>query len=547
MPHNSPMTYSHNNPEATQKARRLEGQILALIKRGQMKEAIASCQQLNKQYPQFASGWYTCSQLAAKLGNAAMGLRAIENAIRLEPRENRWALQKAFCLAETGQLNPAREIALALDKKQLSSGYQCASLGLLLSRLGRQENALPHYQRAIRLEPELGEHYYNLATIHRFLGNFDAAEDALAQAIEKNPEDYEAYKLRSDLRWQTPERNHIESLQQAIARFGEKPRAAIQLHYSLAKELEDTGQWQRSFKHLRQGADTRRKLMRYDVQGDLDTLSKLAEVYDTALFKNKHPGDQNGQPIFILGMPRTGSTLLERIIGSHSEVYAAGELNNFAQEMMRAVQGLPAAINAGKPLPKTERVAQSAAIDFSTLGKAYIQSTRPTTESHGRFTDKMPVNFLYAGLIHLALPKAKIIHMKRHPLDACYAMYKNLFADAYPFSYNFEDLARYYAAYEKLMAHWHSMMPGVIYDIYYEDLVADIEGQSKQLFKHCELEWQAQCLKFYENQSASTTASASQIREPVYNSSVGKWRNFSSELEPLIKLLRDEGVEFAID
>jgi tetratricopeptide (TPR) repeat protein len=542
------MTEAHTKQNSQQQAHKLEGQVLALMQQGKMREAIAGSQQLNQQFPQFASGWYTSSQVAAKLGNPTVALRAIENALRLQPEENRWKLQQAFCLADSGQIIPARDIALALHKEKLSSGYQCASLGLLMSRLSMQERALAHYQRAISLEPELGEHYYNIAAVHRFLGNFDEAELALAEAIEKNPEDFEAYKLRSDLRRQTPQRNHIDSLGLALKKYADKPRAAVQLHYALAKELEDVGQWQQSFVHLQQGASTRRKLMRYDVQGDLDTMAKLQEVYQPPMFDRGTEGCNNPDAIFILGMPRTGSTLLERIIGSHTKVYAAGELNNFAVEMMRAVpRPTTAAASSNSINSKTERVAQSAHIKFSELGKNYIASTRPATESAQRFIDKMPVNFLYTGLIHLALPQAKIIHMKRQPLDACYAIYKNLFGDAYPFSYHFGDLARYYAAYEKLMEHWHSLMPGAIYDIHYEDLVADTEGQSKQVLEFCDLSWEPGCLQYYKNSAASTTASASQVREPVYNSSVGKWRHYSNELQPLIELLQNEGVQFALD
>jgi tetratricopeptide (TPR) repeat protein len=420
-------------------------------------------------------------------------------------------------------------------------------MGLLLSRLDMHSNALRHYQQAIRLEPEIGEHYYNVATIHRFMGNFSAAETALDLALEKNPEDFDAYKLRADLRVQTPQSNHIASLELALQKYKDRPRAMVQLHYALAKELEDIEQWQQSFDHLQRGAAIRRKLMRYDVQGDLDTMAEIGRVYEASLFQGQVSGDENGEAIFILGMPRTGSTLLERILGSHSDVFSAGELNNFALEMMKSVQGLSKHSGDNSPLTKTQRVERSAAIDFSELGKHYIASTRPATGLQSRFIDKMPANFLYAGLIHLALPRAKIIHVKRHPLDCCYAIYKNLFADAYPFSYQMQELARYYAAYEKLMAHWHRVMPGVIYDIHYEDLVADVEGQSRNLLEHCNLEWQDQCLSFYDNTSVSTTASASQIRQPVYSSSVGKWRHFSAELAPLADMLKEAGVDFELD
>jgi tetratricopeptide (TPR) repeat protein len=545
MLHTQPMKKTQEHPHL--QAHKREDQVLQLIKQAKMKQAVAACQQLNSRFPQFTSGWYTASQLATKLGNPTMALRAIEKALRLEPSEKRWLLQQAFCLMALGQTAPAREIALSLDKHPLNCGYQCASMGLLLSRLGLHSSALRHYQQAIRLEPEIGEHYYNVATLHRFMGNFSAAETALDSALEKNPEDFDAYKLRADLRKQTPHSNHIASLELALEKYAGRPRAIVQLHYALAKELEDIEQWQQSFGHLQRGAASRRKLMRYDVQGDLDTMAEIGKVYGASLFQGQICGDDSSEAIFILGMPRTGSTLLERILGSHSDVFCAGELNNFALQMMKSVQDLSKHSDEHSPLTKTQRVERSAAIDFSELGKRYIASTRPATGLQSRFIDKMPANFLYAGLIHLALPQAKIIHVKRHPLDCCYAIYKNLFADAYPFSYQIEELAAYYGAYEQLMAHWHCVMPGVIYDIYYEDLVGDVEGQSRKLLEHCNLQWQEQCLTFYNNTSVSTTASASQIRQPVYNSSVGKWRHFAAELSPLAGMLREAGVDFELD
>ena len=527
-------------------ARKLEANVLQLAQRGKVKEAIAGSQELNRQFPRFASGWYTSSQLAEKVRNHSIALQAIENAIRLEPRESRWQLQKASCLMQSGQVELARPIVLAMEQRQLDSGYQCASLGLMLSRLDMQQQALKQYQRAISLEPERGEHFYNIATVYRFLGDFDAAEQALGDAIERNPEDFEAHRLRSDLRTQTPDKNHVTALQQTLEKHRDNPRAGIQLNYALAKELEDLGQWQTSFEHLHTGASTRRRTMRYDPKGDLDTMEKIAQVYRHPLFIDRPPGSDNAEAIFILGMPRTGSTLVERVLGEHSEVFAAGELNNFAFEMTSAVRATARPPSNARP-SKIHLVEQSAGIDFKALGDRYIDSTRPATAHSQRFIDKMPVNFLYAGLIHLALPQAKIIHVKRHPLDACYAIYKNLFADAYPFSYDLEELARYYAAYERLMAHWHEVMPGVIHEIHYEEVVADLEMAARQLLAYCELDWEAQCLAYYESQAASTTASAIQVRQPVYSSSVGKWKYYRQQLGPLIDTLKTEGVEVPLD
>ncbi|KAA1193965.1 tetratricopeptide repeat protein [Pseudohalioglobus sediminis] len=525
----------------------LEARVLAAVGQGNTKQAIISCRQLNRQFPGFASGWYTASQLAARVGNARGAVHAIDKAIALEPDNPRWQLQKAACLMRAGDTRAARPIVEKLDKLDLSSGFQCAQLALQLSRLNHHERALHHYQRAIRLEPDQSEHHYNLASVHRFLGNFNAAEQALQNAISLNPRDFEAYKLRSDLRTQTTGRNNLASLHAALDRYPQDHNARVQLNFSLAKEYEDLQQWQQAFQHLAAGAAARRQRMRYDVSGDVATMREIAAHYD-AEFIQAHQGDcANEEAIFVLGMPRTGTTLVERIFASHSSVSSAGELNNFALEMSKAARKYLPADKAAADVSKLDRVVASTQLDFSLLGQQYIDSTRPVTGSSERFIDKMPLNFLYVGLIHMALPQAKIVHLERHPLDTCFAVYKTLFADAYPFSYHLEELGEYYAAYRQLMAHWHQAMPGLIYNQSYEALVTDFEPQTEQLLAHCGLALEPACLDFHTQQQPSTTASATQVRQPVYTSSVAKWRKFRDPLSPLIKVLESRGIDPRID
>ena len=525
----------------------LESRALAAAAAGRTKQAISLCRQLNSRFPGFASGWYTASQLAARLGNARGALQAIEKAIALQPDNQRWQLQKASCLMRMGDTQGARPLVEKLDKLELQSGFQCAQLALQLSRLDMHERALHHYQRAIRLEPRESQHHYNLATVHRFLGNFSAAAKALESAIALNPSDFEAYKLRSDLGTQTAKSNNLESLHAALQRHQGNQNARVQLNFTLAKEYEDLGNWSAAFEHLTQGAAARREKMRYDVSGDIATMESIATHYSRE-FMREHKGScANNEAIFVIGMPRTGTTLVERILASHSQVSSAGELNNFALEMSREAKKLmpPGKNHAG--VSKLDRVAASTKIDFTLLGQQYINSTRPLSGSTNRFIDKMPLNFLYAGLIHLALPQAKIVHLQRHPLDTCFAIYKTLFADAYPFSYTLEELGRYYAAYRRLMAHWQEAMPGVFYNQSYEALVGDIGAQTKALLEYCELPWEPGCLDFHSQQQASTTASATQVRRPVYTSSVGKWRRFRSELSPLIRTLEAQGIDPQVD
>jgi hypothetical protein len=318
----------------------------------------------------------------------------------------------------------------------------------------------------------------------------------------------------------------------------ENKRGKAHVCYALAKELEDLGESERSFQYLKLGADTRRGLMQYHIDRDLETMSSIQETFSADLFERSIEGDSNAEAIFILGMPRTGTTLVERILSSHTDVFAAGELNNFAVQLMNLVR---AHVSENK-LPRDELVRLSAGIDFKTLGAAYIESTRPFTGHTPRFIDKLPLNYLYTGLIHLALPNAKVINLRRNPMDTCYAVYKQLFLDAYPFSYDLEELGKYYVAYHRLMEHWHAVLPGVIHTVDYETLVSDIEGESRRLLDFCDLDWQPQVLKYYESKEASTTASTTQVRQPVYKSSVGRWRDYERQLQPLIRILRDAGI-----
>ena len=519
-------------------AKSLEGRVWDLMGENNAKQAIAECEKLNRQYPEFGSGWHTTSHLMVRLGNAQAALAAIERATSIDPEQLDWQLQKAKCLARLGRVEEVEVAVKALSALEMSTAYQCAALGLLHTQLGSRELAVDLYKKAIALEPDKARNYYNIACLQRTLGDIEPAERNFDKTISLDPADYESYKIRSDLRRQTAERNHVDELEQLLGGEIEDERGRVQLRYALAKELEDLGEAKRSFDHLKAGSDRRRKLMKYDVERDLETIEAIKRTFGSSVFAPPNEGSDNSEAIFILGMPRTGTTLVERILASHSEVFAAGELNNFAAQLMTMMR----AQNTDKKLSRDEIVECSAKLDFKSLGESYLSSTRPFTGHTPRFIDKMPLNYLYVGLIHLAMPKATIINLQRHPMDTCYAIYKQLFVDAYPFSYDLEELARYYVAYHQLMEHWNAVLPGVIHTIKYEALVDDIEMQTRQMLDVCGLDWQAQCLKFYENKEASTTASTAQIRRPIYKSSVGKWRNYEKQLQPVVEILQQAGV-----
>ncbi|MGB5133207.1 MAG: sulfotransferase [Steroidobacteraceae bacterium] len=499
-------------------------------------KALAICERLNREHPDYAYGWYLASYLMKKGRHHGDALKAIERALQLSYTD-RYQLHKAKCLFESGDVAGAMAAAGPIKGQSFQDAELHGEFGSLLHYLGDHANALVHYSRAIELDAGNAELHFNRAAVLRYLGDADGAEAGFDRAIALKPDEFEAYNGRSHLRTQTRERNHVVQLQEVIGRTRD-PAGLVQLYYALAKEQEDIGDHEDAFASLKQGADIKRRHMQYKVETDLQIIAKICEVYNAHVFDGRTQGSASPDPIFVLGMPRTGTTLVERILASHSAVSSAGELNNFSLELIRLVK----ATNGAGRKSRLDFVSASAGVDFKALGEAYIASTRPHRDERSRFIDKLPFNFLYAGLIHLALPRAKIINLQRHPMDTCYAVYKQLFKDAYPYSYDLDELGRYYIAYHRLMQHWNATMPGVIHTVRYEGLVADLEGESRRLIAYCGLPWEDQCLLFHQNARASTTASALQVRQPVYATSVGKWRHYASQLESLRMRLEGAGI-----
>lgn len=511
--------------------------IVRCIDAKDLRKALAICQQLNREHADYAYGWYLASFLMQKVRHYPDAILAIDRALQLAELD-KYQLHKIRCHFEANDLAGAIKAAAVLKDKSFVDPLLHSQLGSLLHLLGDNANALVHYTKAIELDPGNAEHYFNRAAVQRYFGNVAGAEAGFDRAIALKPEEFEAYNGRAHLRTQTRDRNHIVQLQDVIAHT-RSPAGLVQLHYALAKELEDLGEHDAAFESLEQGAGIKRRHMRYGVATDLEIVTKIRDTYGSPMFDGHITGCESPDPIFILGMPRTGTTLVERILGSHSQVFPAGELNNFSLELIPLVRKA----TRGRRLSRVEFVAASATVDFRTLGEAYVATTRPLRDARPRFIDKLPFNFLYAGPIHLALPKAKIVNLQRHPMDTCYAVYKQLFRDAYPFSYDLDELGQYYIAYHQLMQHWNEVMPGVIHTIRYESLVNDIEGEARRLLDYCGLPWEPDCLRFHENRQASTTASALQVRQPVYTSSIGKWRHYAQQLDPLRRRLEDAGID----
>jgi len=377
---------------------------------------------------------------------------------------------------------------------------------------------------------------FDLAKACFFRGEFEAAEQHLERMLAQMPKAGHALYLRATLRTQTADRNHVQDLRTRLE--SGMPDAAMQAAacYALAKELEDLGNADASFAALSEGAAAKRASFRYDAAVERSTLDGVRAAWGHAEMQKASTGHGEHGAIFIVGMPRTGTTLVERMLTQHQQVRSAGELLDFGHALSAAARRL-----IGQQAQLTP-IAASLQIDFSKLGRDYMRGAREAAPESDYFVDKMPVNYMYCGLIRKALPNAKIIHLVREPMDSCYAVFKTHFGQAYHFSYDQDELAAYFATYQRLMRHWHEVMPGQILDVRYESLVDNIEHEARRILEFCGLQWQDAVLDPSGNQRPATTASAAQVRAPVHARSVGNWRKYEAGLAPLKARLIAEGI-----
>jgi tetratricopeptide (TPR) repeat protein len=468
----------------------------------------------------------------------AAALRAIDKTLESQAAEPKFLMYRAHCLFALGLRQEASQATDAVERLAGTDAAVWDAIGTLCSYANNQRRALAACDRAVALAPRNPRFIYNRATVRRFIGDLEEAERDYDQVIAFAPRDYEAYMNRSELRVQTAARNHVAELEALTVRNISEWRGEVQIRYALAKEYEDLGEYAKSFEHLRKGAGKRRENLQYDIARDIATVDWIIKAFPGGAASGA-PGAGEDAPIFIVGLPRSGSTLVERIVGSQSSVSSAGELDCLALSIVDAVKQ-----RSGRaPITRQVLVALSATLDFAMLGRDYLRRARAATGAGGRFTDKMPLNYLYCGLIHRALPNAKIIHVVRRPMAVGYAMYKTLFKDGYPFSYDLSEIGRYYVAYRRLMEHWRTSIPGAVHELKYEDLVADQRAETLKLLEYCGLDWEEGCMVFHENPTATTTASAAQVRRPVYRSSVDLWRHYEGQLAELENQITSAGLD----
>ncbi|HEX8414729.1 MAG TPA: sulfotransferase [Sphingomicrobium sp.] len=518
----------------------LQAQARAALQRGDLRAAVTAAKALALSDPEGSAGFFLLGMAAAEAGEVAKAIPLIEAAVERGPEAEHLAqlARLLILLRRDGEAADAARKAMALTP---SDALTLDTIGCVLARLGDHEASVAAFAAAVAEQPENLDYRYNLAAASGFTGRVDEARAHYEMILARNPGDARVHYALAILSRQTPENNHVPRLEAAL-RKARRPDDSLRIRYALAKELEDVGSAADAFRHLSTANAAHKQAIRYDFQQD-------AAIFDAleALFAGSHasivagPGDPSPAPIFVIGMPRTGTTLVDRILSSHRDVGSAGEL----QAMPLAVKQLAGTSTRVVIDPAT--IIASADVDPSAVGKAYLaRASHHRPPGLARFTDKLPANFLYVGHIVRALPNARIVCLRRNPMDTIWSNYKNLFASQsayYAYSYDLMDTARYYARFDRLMAMWEKLWPGRVLHFSYETLVADQEGQTRRLLEHCGLDWDGSCLFFQDNVAAVATPSAAQVRRPIYADSVGKWRSHEEALEPARAWLEAQGID----
>ena len=429
------------------------------------------------------------------------------------------------------QVAEAESAALRATELNPEQAACWTTLGTVQAGGLKQSAAVASFERALAIDPGASRVRLSLGHVHKALGNTEASIAAYRDALRSDPALGEAWWSLADLKTYRFADHEADAMAKALhgSELGQRDRAAM--HFALGKACEDRERDAEAFAHYRQGNDLRREMESFNADRFAAQCDRLRSAFATPRRRPRRLRWRGRpRPVFVVGLPRSGSTLVDQILSSHSRVQGTMELPHvlgYVREFERNAQGYPACI---------ERLSPD---QLRALGDRYLEETRPYRGDAPVFVDKMPNNFLHLGLIAKMLPEALFVDSRRHPMACCFSIYKQNFARGQVFGYGLDTLAVYYRGYVRLMRHWQKVLPGRVHRVIYERLVDDTEGETRRLLRHCGLPFEAGCLRFYESDRVVRTASAEQVRQPIYQSAKAHWQRFENELGPLADALGD--------
>lgn len=466
--------------------------------------------------------------------------KAFKQALELDP--NRY--DAAIELANQYSIARLNSNALAILEKYESmlekSPMYLDLAGSVYTDIGLPQKAYPLFKKAANLQPRVDLFQANLASSAVYVGNIEEAREIYKSLLERFPRHKQNHYNLSRLS-KVKDDSHIKEMKELLDTSNEPQEQNIFLYYAIGKELEDLDRWEESFEYYKKAGDAVCSVADYDVTGEIEIIDKIIEVCNAEWLKEDQDrtpeGRSNKTPIFIVGLPRTGTTLTERIISSHSLVQSLGE-TMFLQMVMRRESQVQSLKNM-----TVEMIEMLSSIDMEVIAKGYEEAVAYRLGEEPMFIDKLPFNFMYLGFIAKAWPDAKIVNMVRNPMDSCFSMYKQVFTWAYKFSYSLDWLGQYYIAHDRLNRHWQSLLGDRMIEVQYETLVNDPENQTRLLLDRLGLDFEIGCLDFDKNRAPTTTASSVQVREKVHSGSVDRWTHFAKGLQPLREQLESAGIQ----
>ena len=550
---------SIENEDAAQLSQEQLDYVIQLYSSGQMDKALLSIKELIQDFPNIPLLHNISGACNSALGEIDSSIISFNKAIELKPDYDEAYFNLGVAFHQTGQLGEAincyeRAISIkhayptahnnlgliALSQGQLDNALKSFewavayspeyaeahnSLGAALQELKQFEKAKVSFKKAVALNPQYAQGLHNLAILSEIINLPDEAYEYYEKALAVEPNYAEAYRNQSRTKKYKKNDPQIAQMQSIYSNDNLSISDKVHINFALAKVNEDLGNQKDFFKHLDEGSRLRKKQLNYNINETEEFHSSLIRLFseDQPKIKQLSLGPLDIRPIFIVGMPRSGTSLVEQIISSHHSVHGAGELNNFKNVVTPALKNYIGNL--------TNTINED---DLLSIRKNYIKSLMDLNVSEKIITDKMPVNFRMIGLILTAIPEAKIIHLTRNPKATCWSNYKHYFANENGFTFDQEDLARFFILYQELMGFWHKSFPNKIHDISYERLTTHQEDETHKLLKYCELDWDNNCLNFHKNTRAVHTASASQVRQKMYQGSSDAWKKYEKFLQPLI-------------
>ena len=498
------------------------------------KGAHQACIDALKLDPATPDAFYLLGVLTAEHDNHGKAVELFERAIALANQVGRYHAWRGRSLIA---LNRREEAIVAADTAAGCNGLEAQTLdtvGVVFSRAGLHKRATDYYRKATDLMPDRPDYWYNLGVAEQFQGDFEAAKQAFRKTIDLVPGHVKAWSSLIQIGKQLEGSADIAALEELFDGLT-SPDDRLFIGHALAKAHEDFGDGEAAMAWLAKAKTAKKVQINYAPAQDRAMFDAAAGSLSV-----RAPGHDDPAPIFIVGLPRTGTTLVDRILSSHSQVQSAGELTDFALALKRATQ------TTSRYVLDAETLIAAHGLDLADVGDTYIKSARRIVPDSSRFIDKMPLNFLSAALIHKALPNARIICLRRHPADSVLSNYRQLFATEfsyYNYAFDLAHTAEYYAMFAALIEQFRGGLPDDRFtEVHYEHIVDDLEGEARRLIAFCGLDWEPACLSFHDNAAPVATASSAQVRQPLYSSSVGRWKRYARDMQPALEILRQHGL-----